>query len=67
MTNYHGKDRPENHRFHYDFEDAKSSAEKFIKEWMTENDVKFGEGVTPAYQAQLDALYNHDWVGDGYR
>ena len=67
VTNYHGKDRPENHRFHYDFEDAKSSAEKFIKEWMTENDVKFGEGVTPAYQAQLDALYNHDWVGDGYR
>ena len=64
---YHQKDRPHNFRLFYDFEEAKASAEKFIKEWMDENGVKFGEGVTPQYQAQLDALYNHDWVGDGYR
>ena len=67
VLNYHGKDRPRNHRLHYDFEDAKKSAEKFIVRWMKENNVKFGQGVSPQYQAQLDALYNHDWVSDGYR
>ena len=67
VLNYHGKDRPRNHRFHYDFEDAKKSAEKFIVRWMKENNVKFGQGVSAQYQAQLDALYNHDWVSDGYR
>jgi len=64
---YHQTDRPKNHRFHYDFEQAKSDAEKFIKEWMDDNGVNFGEGVTPEYQAQLDSLYSHDWVSDGYR
>ena len=64
---YYSKDEPEKHRLYYNFAQAKKDAEAFIKEWMDDNGVKFGEGVTPQYQRQLDSLYNHDWVGDGYR
>lgn len=67
VLSYHQRDNHINFDFYYDFNEAKKGAEQLIKDWMAENDVKFGEGVTPAFQAQLDSLYNHDWVGDGYR
>ncbi|MBC8150962.1 MAG: hypothetical protein H8E97_06720 [Bacteroidetes bacterium] len=64
---YHERDDNERHDYYYDFNEAKKDAEQLIKEWMDDNGVNFGEGVTPEYQRQLDSLYNHDWVGDGYR
>lgn len=67
QLSYHSRDDHERHDFYYDFNEAKKGGEELIKEWMAENDVKFGEGLTTAYQAQLDSLYNHDWVSDGYR
>ncbi len=65
ILSYHSRDDNERHDYYYDFNEAKKGAEQLIKDWMARNDVKFGEGVTPQYQKQLDSLYNHDWAHDG--
>ena len=67
QLSYHRRGDYEHHDFYATKAEAQKGAEAFIKEYMDETGLRFGEGLSTRYKAQRDAVFNHDWISDGYR
>ena len=67
QLSYHSRSDYERMDLYTSFEEAKEDAEEFIISYMEDRGLSFGAGLSTEYKAQRDAVFNHDWVSDGYR